>query len=73
MILLIGHLKTDQDTEKFLPNDSVMRAPAAIPWLTEIDTQMMWGEAKPASTCSPIRWSVVSKAALVVVYPNPRS
>ena len=73
MILLIGHLKTDQDKEKLLSNDSVMRAPAAIPWLTEIDTQMMWGEAKPASTCLPIRWSVVSKTALVVVYPNPRS
>lgn len=75
MILMIGHLKTDQnvqDDEKILSKENIVRAPAAIPWMTELDDQVLWGEATSVSKEAPIIWKVVSKTALMVVYPNPR-
>ncbi|KAI8101987.1 hypothetical protein M9434_007048 [Picochlorum sp. BPE23] len=74
MILMVGHLKTDQnvrDDEQILSKDNVMRAPAAIPWMTEVDEQALFGKATRVSKQSPITWKVMSKTALMVVYPNP--
>lgn len=75
LILMLGQLKQDeniQDEERVLSQERTLRAPAAIPWMAEIDDQILWGEASNTEMASQssITWRVISQNALVVLYPS---
>lgn len=74
-ILMLGHLKADeniQDEERAPSEEGTLRAPAAIPWMAEIDDQVIWGDTSNIGIAlqSFVTWRVISQSALVVLYPK---